>query len=137
MQVVYPVLLSSDPMLPLPSAYDEELTALCRSQAQDYVDDLAERLRDRGLRATGAATIGWNATDSILDLARPERVAMVVIATHGRGGLRRLALGSVADKVVRGAEVPVLVYRPAGRGKAKKSPARNASRKRGETKRGR
>jgi hypothetical protein len=52
-------------------------------------------------------------------VARPEHIALVVLATRGRGGLRRLALGSVADKLVRGADVPVLVYRPAGRGTTK------------------
>jgi nucleotide-binding universal stress UspA family protein len=34
------------------------------------------------------------------------------MATHGRSGLARLALGSVADKVVRGSHVPVLLVRP-------------------------
>jgi hypothetical protein len=68
------------------------------------------------------AVVGWNTVHSILDVARPERAAAVVLATHGRGGLRRLALGSVADKVVRGADVPVLVYHPAGRRKTKKAP---------------
>ncbi|HVQ47138.1 MAG TPA: universal stress protein, partial [Gemmatimonadales bacterium] len=43
------------------------------------------------------------------DLAHPARVSLVAVATHGRGGLRRLVLGSVADKVVRGAQVPILV----------------------------
>jgi len=115
LQVVWPVLLSADPALPLPSAYDEELTDMVRAQAQDYLDTLVERMRGRGIRASGAAVVGWNAVNCILDLARPERVACVVLATHGRGGLRRLALGSVADKLVRGADVPVLVCRPAGR----------------------
>ena len=122
LQVVPPVLPSHDLALPVPSAYDEELTAMCRTQAQDYLDDVIERLRGQGLRATGVAVVGWNTVDSILDVARPERAAAVVLATHGRGGLRRLALGSVADKVVRGADVPVLVYHPAGRGKTKKAP---------------
>ncbi len=40
-------------------------------------------------------------------------IDLVAIATHGRGGLARAALGSVADKVVRGAGVPVVVFRPA------------------------
>jgi nucleotide-binding universal stress UspA family protein len=119
LQVVRPVLPSPDLTLPVPSAYDEELTAMCRTQAQDYLDDVVERMRAQGLRATGVAVVGWNTVDSILDVARPERVALVVLATHGRGGLRRFALGSVADKLVRGADVPVLVYRPAGRGKTK------------------
>jgi nucleotide-binding universal stress UspA family protein len=100
-----------------------------RTQAQDYIDDIVEELHEQGIRATGVAALGWYAADSILDAARPERVAAIVIATHGRGGLRRLTLGSVADKVVRGADVPVLVYRPAGRGKTKKrSPRRAGSR---------
>lgn len=135
LQVVVPVLLSSDPILANP--YDEDLTAGVRDQAQDYVRDLAERLRSQGVRASGTAAIGWYPTDTILSLARPERVAMVVIATHGRGGVRRLALGSVADKVVRGAEVPVLVYRPEARSKTKKAEGRKASRGRARAKTGR
>ncbi len=119
LQVVRPVLPSPDMALPVPSAYDEELTAMCRTQAQDYLDDVVERLHDRGLRATGVAVVGWSTVDSLLDVARPEHIALVVLATHGRGGLRRLALGSVADKLVRGADVPVLVFRPAGRGTTK------------------
>ncbi len=122
LQVVAPVQLSIDAAVPFPSSYDEELTAMGRTQAQDYLDDMVEGVHGQGLRATGVAVVGWNTVDAILDVARPERVALVVLATHGRGGLRRLALGSVADKVVRGAEVPVLVYRPAGRGKPKKRP---------------
>ncbi len=136
-QVVAPVLPSSDAAFPVPSAYDEDFTASVRDQAQDYLDDLAQGLRDRGLRATAAATIGWNAADALLGLARPEQVALMVTATHGRGGLRRLALGSVADKLVRGAEVPVLVYRPAERRKPKTPADRARSRQRVPAKAGR
>ena len=42
-------------------------------------------------------------------------VGMIALATHGRGGLRRLVLGSIADKLVRTGEVPVLVTRPRGK----------------------
>jgi nucleotide-binding universal stress UspA family protein len=129
LQVVRPVLLAADPALPLPSAYDEDLTASCRQQAQDYLDDIVQRMRGQGLRATGVAVVAWNAADAILDVARPERVSIVALATHGRGGLRRLVLGSVADKLVRGADVPLLVYRPAGRRKPKRrSTSRGESR---------
>ena len=123
LQVVQPVLPSADPARPRPFAYDEGITATCRQQAQDYLDDLVEQIHGQGLRATGVAIIAWNAADAILDVARPERVAVVALATHGRGGLRRLILGSVADKLVRGADVPVLVYHPTGRRKAKKRSA--------------
>ena len=39
-------------------------------------------------------------------------LTLIALATHGRGGLKRLVLGSVADKVLRGADTAVLVYRP-------------------------
>jgi nucleotide-binding universal stress UspA family protein len=119
LQVVTPVLTVTDPALPLPSAYDAELTTACRDAAQDYLDDIVERLRGEGLRASGTAVVGWKTVDTILEVARPERVALIAIATHGRGGLRRLALGSVADKLVRAADIPVLVHRPSGNRKAK------------------
>jgi nucleotide-binding universal stress UspA family protein len=127
LQVVRPVMHSADPVLPLalPSAFDEGLTTMCRTHAQDYIDGIVQELHEQGIRATGVAALGWYAADSILEVAPPERVAAIVLATHGRGGLRRLALGSVADKVVRGADVPVLVYRPVG-GAAKKRSARQA-----------
>lgn len=126
LQVVRPVQLPEDKAFPFPAPYDQELTALGRAQAQDYLDDVVERMQSQGIRATGVAIVAWNAADAILDVARPERVAVVVLATHGRGGLRRLVLGSVADKVVRGAEIPVLVYRPGSRSKVRKRPVRGA-----------
>jgi nucleotide-binding universal stress UspA family protein len=111
-QIVQPVLLATDPALLFPSDYDEQLTAIRRDAAQDYLRDIAERLREQGIEATGVAVLGGATADTILDLARSERVALVALATHGRGGVRRLALGSVADKLVRAADVPVLVVRP-------------------------
>jgi nucleotide-binding universal stress UspA family protein len=50
----------------------------------------------------------------ILDLAQSRGADVIVIATHGRSGIQRLVLGSVADKVIRGADLPVLVVRPQG-----------------------
>jgi nucleotide-binding universal stress UspA family protein len=110
-QIVQPVLLSTDPALPFPSGYDEQLTGIQRDAAQDYLRDIAERLRQQGIDAFGVAVIGGGIADTIHDLARPDRVGLVALSTHGRGGARRLALGSVADKLVRAAEVPVLVVR--------------------------
>ena len=46
-----------------------------------------------------------------MDRADTDDVGLVVTATHGRGGVRRMMLESVADKLVRGAETPVLVIR--------------------------
>ena len=49
---------------------------------------------------------------AILEEARGHEIDLIALETHGRGGLARLCLGRVADKVVRGAQTPVLVHRP-------------------------
>ena len=119
-QVVRPIILS-EPNLTFPSSYSDQATAIRRDLAQDYIKDVAERVRESGLRSTGIAVIGGAVSQTLIDLASPERVGLMVVATHGRGGLKRLVLGSVADKLIRGANVPVLVIRPAGR-RARRKP---------------
>jgi nucleotide-binding universal stress UspA family protein len=114
-QVASAVILTSDPLVPFPNGYSEQITKMRRAEAQDYIRDVAERLRESGIKASGVAVIGGGIAATLLDLARPERVGLIATATHGRGGVRRLVLGSVADKLLRGAEVPVLVVRPKGK----------------------
>lgn len=114
-QVVRPVVLTSDPPLPFPTGYSDQVTRIRREEAKDYVQDIAERLRESGVRASGIAVTGGGVAETLLDLARPDRVSLMAVATHGRGGARRFVLGSVADKLVRAAEVPLLVVRPTGR----------------------
>jgi nucleotide-binding universal stress UspA family protein len=63
------------------------------------------------LEVTTSALVGPVA-DTLAARIEARRAALVVAATHGRGGLARAWLGSVADKVVRSACVPVLLHRP-------------------------
>ena len=114
-QAVLPVVIATDPPTTFPMGFDEELTALQRAEAQDYLDGIAEQLTGLGVPASGAAVLGGTVVETIEAAARAPGTGMVALATHGRGGLRRLVLGSVADKLVRGGEVPVLVTRPRGK----------------------
>jgi nucleotide-binding universal stress UspA family protein len=114
-QVVAPVALYGDQPLAFPLGFDDRITEMRRDAAHDYLNDIAQHLREAGVKASGVAVLGGSVADTLLDLADPRRVGLVVVATHGRGGGRRMVLGSVADKLVRGAEVPVLVVRPTGR----------------------
>jgi nucleotide-binding universal stress UspA family protein len=125
-QVVTPITPTSGPHLTFPSGYADQMTATRRESAQDYIRDMAEQIRESGVRASGVAVIGGAAPETLIELADPERVGLIVVATHGLGGLRRMVLGSVADKVVRGASVPVLVVRPTGRRVRRKSREINA-----------
>ncbi|HUF36327.1 MAG TPA: universal stress protein [Gemmatimonadales bacterium] len=115
-QVVVPLASATDPPLPFPMGYDQHLTELRRREAQVYLDRVAERLRAGGLTAGAAAVVGPSAAGALTDLTRPGRADMIAIASHGHGALHRVALGSVADKLVRAAEVPVLVIRVKGTG---------------------
>jgi nucleotide-binding universal stress UspA family protein len=112
LQVVEPLIVDTTPLGPHSFGYDAEITALRRSEAHDYLKSLAERLGQEGVRATALAVLGPTVAVTILDMARREEVDLMAVATRGHGGIRRLAFGSTADKLVRAAEVPVLVIRP-------------------------
>jgi nucleotide-binding universal stress UspA family protein len=83
-----------------------------RRQAAAYLEGIASRLQGRGLKVQTRVAVEDQAALAILHEAAPPATDLVALQTHGRGGLSRLLLGSVADKVVRGSAVPVLVQRP-------------------------
>lgn len=66
-----------------------------------------ERLRDAGVRACGLLCLGPADTE-LVEAAAREGASLVVVGTHGRSGVQRLVLGSVAERVVRNAPCPVL-----------------------------
>lgn len=75
---------------------------------------VAERLspEDRTtLRAVGAVRISDDPYDEIIRYADDEDIDLIVMGTHGRGGVTRVLMGSVAEKVVRNARCPVLTVR--------------------------
>ena len=114
-QAVEPVAMMADVPVAFPQALDEELTALRRREAQDYLDDVAARLRASGVETRASAVLAGSAVAGIQAAAMSPGVGMIALATQGHGGLRRLVLGSIADKLVRTGEVPVLVTRPRGK----------------------
>jgi nucleotide-binding universal stress UspA family protein len=87
-----------------PDASDSEPTW----PADKYLLLAAYRLRAGGLTAT-AHVSHEDPVAAILDAARLHRADLIVMSTHGRSGLGRMVYGSVADQVLRHAEVPVLV----------------------------
>jgi nucleotide-binding universal stress UspA family protein len=88
-----------------------------RTESEDYLSRIAEGLRARGLEAQ-TRTAGFDGErevgDEIARQAEATGAALIAIATHGRSGPRRWALGSVTDDVVRSAACPVLVVRAGG-----------------------
>jgi nucleotide-binding universal stress UspA family protein len=76
--------------------------------ARDYLERVAERIRDEGIAVEIALLEGKPYLELVRYAAEPE-VDMIVMSTRGHSGWSRWLLGSVADRVVRGAAVPVLL----------------------------
>lgn len=81
-------------------------------EAKAYLESVATSLRARGLGVETVVLHGISADDVILDYADGNDVDVIAMTTHGRSGLARAILGSVADAVVRKSGLPVLVINP-------------------------
>ena len=81
-----------------------------RGQAETYVERLAERARSLGLDVETEVRTG-TPKNGIVDYASSVDADLIVLGTHGRGGVKRAVLGSVAEHVVRVSDVDVLVVR--------------------------
>lgn len=92
----------------------DELIALQRADAERYLAKVAEGLGGRGLRVEWAVGVG-RVAETIAVFAGRERANLIAMATHGRGGLGRLLLGSVAAGVLRTAPAPVLLFKTGSR----------------------
>ena len=87
--------------------YAEKLT---RNLASEYLERVAARLRKHGLSVQVVTTEGESYVE-IVQFAEANQVDLIVISTRGQSGLSRWLMGSVADRVVRGATAPVLLVR--------------------------
>lgn len=83
-----------------------------RRRAAAYLDRIADRLEARGCQVSTQVIVGDAPARVIIEQGNPAVVDCIALATRGAAGVKRLLLGSVTDKVVRGAEVPVLALHP-------------------------
>lgn len=90
----------------------EEQLHKARDLAEAQLDLEVKSFEPKGYTVESFAEFASPIAEGIQNLAESHGADVIVIATHGRKGVGRLMLGSVADKVVRGADRPVLVVRP-------------------------
>jgi nucleotide-binding universal stress UspA family protein len=88
----------------------EEIAASTRAWAQKQLDKLLAKAKQAGVRAKGFVLDG-SAHEQIVRFARSKHADLLVLGTHGRSGLAKLFLGSVAGRVVAAAPCPVLTVR--------------------------
>jgi len=101
-----PLWSEGDMGLALPDAYLRESEA----QGKQSLEQRRQRAQEAGVQAD-ILTVHGVPFQSILDTARDQQIDLIVLGTHGRTGLQRVLLGSVAEKVVRLAPCPVLTVR--------------------------
>jgi nucleotide-binding universal stress UspA family protein len=110
--VIEPVIGAVTMGLPFATPIPVELFEEQRTAAQRKLDRVADGLRERGVSVSARLIDAANAAIGLLEVLEEKPYDLIAMTTHGRGGVRRLLLGSVADKVIRGAAKPVLVIRP-------------------------
>jgi nucleotide-binding universal stress UspA family protein len=81
--------------------------------AKDYLDKIVNRLKHEGTALHPEVIVG-RVTEMLTDYAMNNDVDLIIIATHGYSGITRWVRGSVADKILRSANVPVLMVRAPG-----------------------
>jgi nucleotide-binding universal stress UspA family protein len=112
LHVVELFVLPGDTPVPHAIHLDAQMTQEIQAERQRYLDNLAQHLRAGGRQVHTRTLLAAQPALAILDAAQTHSADLVALATHGRSGLARLLIGSVADKVRRGADMPVLLYRP-------------------------
>jgi nucleotide-binding universal stress UspA family protein len=93
--------------------YREQEMASSRSAAETSMSSAVQELKKANIAARTVVVFGRPAQE-IVDYAEEGDFDLIVMCTHGRSGMQRWLLGSVADKVIRGTRLPVLVVRPPG-----------------------
>ena len=96
--------------------YADKVIDVLRTQGREILDQTAALVQRHGVPADTvlAESIGGSASRLIIEQAHQWAADLIVMGTHGRRGVRRLALGSDAEDVVRSAMVPVLLVRSTG-----------------------
>jgi nucleotide-binding universal stress UspA family protein len=92
--------------LPMRQAYIEHMAEILKAQSQEICNQAEVKTAKKTIQARGKVVVGYPA-EEILKYAGENKIDLVMLATHGRSGIRRWGLGSVTDKVIHEADVPV------------------------------
>ena len=110
-----------------PPIFQSQVAAGAVANLQEEVLVDARALADAGFEVHAVVRFG-NPSDEIVELVREGEFALVVMATHGRSGVERVLLGSVAGHVLRHVHVPVMMVRPVPEGAGEALPAEREAR---------
>ena len=105
------MLLRAAEVYTLPGADPIEAQVQVVREAEEYLATVATRLKAQGFRNVETSVWYGPAASAIVEAAHVRKADLIVMSTHGRSGLGRLILGSVAESVLRGTATPILLLR--------------------------
>ncbi|MBI2199597.1 MAG: universal stress protein [Candidatus Rokubacteria bacterium] len=108
------VLLRAAEAHTLPGADPTDAQVAVVREAEEYLTAVAARLGEEGIKGVETSVWYGSPATAIIEAARLQKGDLIVMTTHGRSGLGRLILGSVAESVLRGTTTPILLLRAPG-----------------------
>jgi nucleotide-binding universal stress UspA family protein len=91
---------------------EDEFQSADRERAEAYLTTVRNIASEAGVQCDTVAASGSHPFDAILDTAKQRDCDLIVMASHGHGGIRGLIIGSETQKVLTHSHLPVLVVRP-------------------------
>ncbi len=112
-RVVEPFRAAAGAEVTFDETYLKKYEAESMKYAENYLDSVAKKISLPGVTIKKVVLSGIPA-DSLSDYAKNNKVDLIIIATHGRSGVSRWVFGSVADRILRSSQAPVLMVRSPG-----------------------
>ena len=97
--------------LPVGYAAPDEHARMIKKTATEYLDFIERTAKKAGVSYAAVHVTSDYPAEAILDVAQKKKCDVIVMATHGQGGLRGVFIGSVTQKVLNQSKIPVLVLR--------------------------
>jgi nucleotide-binding universal stress UspA family protein len=104
-------LLRAAEAMPRPGGDTVEAQVTAVREAEEYLASVVRRLGDKGIKRVETHVWYGPPAAAIIEAAAVQRIGLIVMSTHGRSGVGRLVLGSVAESVLRGTTTPILILR--------------------------
>jgi nucleotide-binding universal stress UspA family protein len=108
-RVIHPSQAFPSVYLPHVASDNAKVLAEAKESAQKEMDAVRGRLEAEGLTSHSHVPVVTHVAQSLIDITHEKDIDLLVMATHGHGGIARLLLGSVTDKVLRGGDVPLMI----------------------------
>lgn len=109
-RIVEPAVIFHSGEYPISPEILRESESASKSAAKDYLDQVVNQFKQEGTQLQSEVLTG-RVADSLVDFAEKNDCDLMLIATHGRSGVRRWVRGSIADKILHSSTVPVLIVR--------------------------